>query len=188
MTRRGGRVCSRSAWRVRGRKRPSSVLTTTTAASAAGRVSSGHRRADRAAPDRHAGGDVGSEAGAHAGSLRGRRAASSLRRSAMSSRRAAVIVVNWNEGRFLERTLADLDRQTVPPERTILVDNGSEDGSLEMVRERFPHVEVVELGENAGATAANNTGVEAAAGCDWVALLHPDAYPQPGSLAALLRA
>src|SRR2546423_4149423 len=101
---------------------------------------------------------------------------------------AAVVVVNTDEGRFLPRTLQALREQTRPPRRVIVVDNASTDGSPQMVRERFPEVEVLELGRNAGFSSANNEGARAAEGCAWVATLNPDAFPEPGWLAALERA
>lgn len=100
----------------------------------------------------------------------------------------AVIVVNANAGDHLGRTLAALERQTVRPQRTIVVDNASTDGSLAGVRERFPWVELVELEENVGFAAANNVGVLLADNCDWIALLNPDAYAEPRWLEALLDA
>jgi GT2 family glycosyltransferase len=101
--------------------------------------------------------------------------------------RVAVIVVNTNEGGFLRRTLPLLERQTLPPHRIIVVDNGSTDGSPDEIEERHPRVEVLRLGRNAGFAAANNAGVRAAEDADWVGLLNPDAYPEPGWLEALVR-
>jgi GT2 family glycosyltransferase len=97
----------------------------------------------------------------------------------------AVIIVNLDGGELVERTLDSLAAQTRPPERTIVVDNGSSDGSPDRIAARFPDVELVRLGRNVGFAAANNLAVERAAGCPWVALLNPDAFPEPGWLEAL---
>jgi GT2 family glycosyltransferase len=104
------------------------------------------------------------------------------------SSRVAVVIVNLSAGALLERALEALARQTVPPARTIVVDNGSSDGSVEGLEERFPGVEVIRKGVNAGFAAANNEGIRAAADCEWVALLNPDAFPEPEWLEALLDA
>ena len=106
----------------------------------------------------------------------------------MAHPRVAVLMVNTNEGAFLERSLPDLRAQTRRPDRVILADNGSTDGSLEMVRERFPEVEVIELGRNVGFAAANNVAARAAEDCELIALLNADAFPAPGWLDALVRA
>lgn len=65
-----------------------------------------------------------------------------------------------------------------PP--VILVDNGSRDGTPELVREHFPHIEVVELGENRG-SMARNVGVERAA-TPYVAFADDDSWWEPGAL------
>jgi GT2 family glycosyltransferase len=100
----------------------------------------------------------------------------------------AVIVVNLNGGELVERTLESLVLQTVPPARTIVVDNGSGDGSADRIEARFPQVELMRLGHNAGFAAANNVAVGQAEDCTWVALLNPDAFPEPSWLEALLEA
>ena len=66
----------------------------------------------------------------------------------------------------------------------VFVDNGSGDGSVELVRERYPKVSVVPLARNRGFTGGNNAGIAAAAG-RFVVLLNNDARMRPGCLAAL---
>jgi GT2 family glycosyltransferase len=100
----------------------------------------------------------------------------------------AVIVVNWNAGETLLDCLAALERQTVTVSRTIVVDNGSTDGSIAAARARFPHIEVMMLGRNTGFAHANNVALEHTDGVRWVALLNPDARPEPRWLEELLRA
>ena len=67
---------------------------------------------------------------------------------------------------------------------TILVDNGSTDGSVEFVRERFPWVRLVTLAENRGFAGGNNAGVREARG-EYVALLNNDTAAEPTWLRAL---
>ncbi|HEY7207565.1 MAG TPA: glycosyltransferase family 2 protein [Gaiellaceae bacterium] len=100
----------------------------------------------------------------------------------------AAIVVNANGGPHLDEALRSLARQTVPPERTIVVDNASRDGSADGLEERHPGVEVLRPGENVGFAAANNLAVRAAETCDWIALVNPDAFPEPQWLETLLAA
>ena len=99
----------------------------------------------------------------------------------------AVIVVNWNSGPLLERCLSALRAQTLAPRRLIVVDNGSTDGSERAAREH-PEVELLAMGANLGFAAGNNRGIAAAADCTWLALLNPDAFPDPGWLEALVGA
>ncbi|MDF0668382.1 MAG: glycosyltransferase family 2 protein [Nitrospira sp.] len=98
-----------------------------------------------------------------------------------------VVIVNWNGERFLGQCLSAVLAQTVIPNEIILVDNASSDASLDIVR-RYPSVRVLELNENLGFAQGNNVAIEAAAESDWIALLNPDAFPEPYWLEALLSA
>jgi GT2 family glycosyltransferase len=68
---------------------------------------------------------------------------------------------------------------------TILVDNGSTDGSLIFVRSAFPRVRIVENHENLGFAAGNNRGVEQARG-EFVVLLNNDTVVEPDWLQELI--
>jgi GT2 family glycosyltransferase len=102
--------------------------------------------------------------------------------------RLAVIMLNTNEGDVVPRALEALARQERRPDRTIVLDNASTDGSPERIEREFPWVELVRLGRNAGFAAGNNAGVRRADDCDWVFLLNGDAFPEPDCVGALLRA
>jgi GT2 family glycosyltransferase len=102
--------------------------------------------------------------------------------------RVGVVVVNFNGSEIVERCMESLAAQSHPPERTIVVDNASSDGSPDRITARFPEVELIRLDRNAGFARANNVGVEAAFDCEWVALLNPDAFPEPNWLQRLLDA
>jgi GT2 family glycosyltransferase len=100
---------------------------------------------------------------------------------------AAVIVVNWNSGKDLEKCLDALKNQALLPKQIIVVDNASSDDSLAGIEEKFPHVELTRLGENTGFARANNLGVKKVRDCDWVAFLNPDAFAAPDWLENLLQ-
>jgi GT2 family glycosyltransferase len=106
----------------------------------------------------------------------------------MTAPRIAVIVVNYNGGHLVARCLASVLRQTLAPARVIVVDNGSSDGSAEAVRDRFRRAELVPAGGNIGFAAASNLGAARAENCDWIALLNPDAFPEPRWLERLAAA
>jgi GT2 family glycosyltransferase len=101
--------------------------------------------------------------------------------------RVAVIIVNSNSGTYLPRALEALGRQSLAPAVSYLVDNGSTDGSADDAEARFPWIEVIRLGRNAGFAAANNIAVRRT-DCDLVALLNPDAFPEPEWLERLVDA
>lgn len=101
--------------------------------------------------------------------------------------RLAVIIVNYNGGPLLLRSLQALAVQTVRPARVLVVDNGSRDGSIEACRDAAPWAEYHLVGANVGFARGNNVGLELAADCDWIALLNPDAFPEPGWVEAFER-
>ena len=96
----------------------------------------------------------------------------------------SVIIVNWNGRQHLETCLSAVAAQQGVTFEAILVDNGSTDGSVEFVRERFPWVRLVALAENRGFAAGNNAGVREARG-EYVALLNNDTAAEPAWLQAL---
>jgi len=93
--------------------------------------------------------------------------------------KVSVVIVNWNGEQFLEQCLTALLAQTVTPHEIFLVDNASTDGSLEIAR-RFPSVRLLAQDSNTGFARGNNLAINAAAaGSEWIALLNPDAFPEP---------
>lgn len=97
----------------------------------------------------------------------------------------SVITVNLNGERYLERLLRSLERQTYPSVEILVVDNGSTDGSVRLVRGLFPEVQVVETGRNLGFTGGNNLGIREARG-SLLALLNNDTVVEPTWLAHLV--
>lgn len=90
----------------------------------------------------------------------------------------SVIVLNWNGKHFLETCLAALRRQTFRDFETVLVDNGSEDGSAEYVRTQFPEVRLIALNRNLGFAGGNIAGYEQARG-ELIVLLNNDTEADP---------
>jgi GT2 family glycosyltransferase len=101
--------------------------------------------------------------------------------------RVTVVIPNWNGERFLDLCLGSLRDQYLGDFETILVDNGSEDESLDFVAENFPEVKTIPLGENRGFVGAVNAGIEASE-TEYVVLLNNDTEQDPAWLGALVRA
>jgi GT2 family glycosyltransferase len=91
----------------------------------------------------------------------------------------SVVVVAYNAMPWLEQCL-----ESVRGVETVVVDHGSTDGTLELVRERFPEVALVEE-ENRGLAFGWNTGIARTDG-RYVLLLNADAWLDPGALDALV--
>jgi N-acetylglucosaminyl-diphospho-decaprenol L-rhamnosyltransferase len=121
----------------------------------------------------------------------------------------SVIIVSWNVRDLLRRcllslrpSLSDSPAQGETASEVVVVDNGSRDGSPEMVAADFPEVRLIRNLENRGFTAANNQGLAVSRGRQLL-LLNPDtevvgnavatmaayleAYPRVGALGPQLR-
>jgi GT2 family glycosyltransferase len=102
--------------------------------------------------------------------------------------KVALIIVNFNGGSLLDRCLAAVHHQSRPPDRIMVVDNASSDGSAECVATRWQDVELLSLKKNIGFAAANNRAIARCTDCEWLALLNPDAFPESNWLEALVHA
>jgi O-antigen biosynthesis protein len=86
----------------------------------------------------------------------------------------SVVIVNYNVQHFLEQCLHSVRKATGSiPLEVFVVDNNSVDGSVEMVREKFPEVILLANRENTGFSKANNQAMRLAKG-EYVLLLNPD--------------
>jgi hypothetical protein len=103
------------------------------------------------------------------------------------SHRVAVVVVNRDGMRYLRDCLDSLQAQSYADFETILVDNGSTDGSAGWVARHFPHVRLICNETNLGFAAANNQAIRAST-APYVVTLNNDTRVDPGWLAALVQA
>lgn len=103
-----------------------------------------------------------------------------------------LVIVTFNAAPHIARCLAAVASQTRRPDRVIVVDNASSDATLSVARSTAERVglgvEFLAGHGNIGFAAANNRAVAALADCDLIATLNPDAFPEPGWLAALVDA
>lgn len=86
--------------------------------------------------------------------------------------KTTVVIPNYKGINFIEGCLNSIYKSSIPLE-VIVVDNASEDGSLELVRDRFPQTRIISFEENKGFSAAVNAGIKAA-GTEYVLLLNND--------------
>lgn len=98
----------------------------------------------------------------------------------------SIIIVSWNVGEDLLRCLESI-KENRPCERfeTIVIDNGSTDGTVEAVRKSFSEVVIIANDENRGFAAANNQGIVQSKG-EYVLLLNPDTIVHSGALDTLI--
>lgn len=104
---------------------------------------------------------------------------------------AYVVVLNWNGRDFIRDCLRAALHQTYEPSRVLVVDNGSPDGSREIVAQEFPEVTLVSLPENLHFARGTNVGIRAALQdpeCEHVVTLNNDTRADPEWLGELVRA
>lgn len=98
----------------------------------------------------------------------------------------SIAIVNWNTCDLLEQCLASIYENVTKLEyEVIVVDNASQDGSVEMVRRRFPQVTLIENNENLGFVQANNQAMKRSIG-DCLLLLNSDTLVLPSALEKML--
>ena len=102
----------------------------------------------------------------------------------MGDQGVSIIIVNWNGAHLLPACLDALRGQTRPPDEIIVVDNGSTDGSRELLATRYPEARLLPLPRNVGFAAGNNRGIAASRGA-LVVTLNNDTIPAPALLAEL---
>jgi len=102
--------------------------------------------------------------------------------------KVACILLNWNGWRDTLACLAALRRLNYPNVAIIVVDNGSTDDSVKMIRDASPGVRLIESGGNLGFAAGNNVGIRLALqmDCDYIWLLNNDTEPDPMALTELV--
>ena len=95
--------------------------------------------------------------------------------------------MNWNGEHFLPGCLEGLRQQRYRAFDTVVVDNGSQDGSVAFIKARYPEVKMMALPVNRGFAAANNLAIKTVE-TKYIALLNNDAIPDPLWLEALVAA
>lgn len=98
------------------------------------------------------------------------------------------IVVTYNGSKWVDKCFGGLLNSTFPV-KIIAVDNCSSDDTLDLLRGKFPSVEIVGLNKNLGFGGANNVGIAIAqkAGADYIFLLNQDAWVDPDTIENLIR-
>jgi GT2 family glycosyltransferase len=107
--------------------------------------------------------------------------------ASVAAPRLSVVIVNWNSRDDLRACLASLAAQSLRDLETIVVDNGSTDGSADMTAAEFPAARLVRLSDNAGFAAGCNHGI-AIARAPWVAMLNNDTVAEADWASALVHA
>ena len=98
------------------------------------------------------------------------------------------IVLNWCGEELTAECIESLERSQYSQLRTLLIDNGSPDGSGDRLHARFPTIPYLQMGQNLGYGVANNRGIEWALAhdADYVLVVNNDAVVLPGAIGRLV--
>ena len=104
-------------------------------------------------------------------------------RYSLEAPRVSIVILNYNGREHLDACLTSIAAMTYPRDRlrVVVADNGSTDGSLEIVRARYPFAEIDAHGENLG-FSAGNTRSAGKLDSEYVAFLNNDVRVDPGWL------
>ena len=98
----------------------------------------------------------------------------------------SIIIVNWNTKKLLHDCLQSIYKFTSGLKfEVVVVDNGSQDGSIDMMKKKFPKTKLILNKENLGFSKANNQGIKIAKG-QYIFLLNSDTYLIENSFKKLL--
>jgi hypothetical protein len=97
----------------------------------------------------------------------------------------SVVIPNWNGKRFLSGCLDSLLKLDYPDVEIIIVDNGSTDGSVELLRTQYPGIRLIAFEKNTGFSVAVNAGIRASSG-EFVALLNNDTVVEPNWISEMV--
>lgn len=99
----------------------------------------------------------------------------------------SILIPNWNSLEHIQQCIDCVIKSTYRPVETILIDNNSNDGSVEFVSEKYPSVKILRNRENLGFASAMNIGIREATG-DLIVLLNQDAFLDTRWLGQVVRA
>jgi GT2 family glycosyltransferase len=100
-----------------------------------------------------------------------------------------IVILNWNNAPDTLECLASVLKLTYLNFNVIVVDNGSEDGSINVIEEKFPEITYIKLSTNLGYAGGNNVGLQWALqeGTDYVMVLNNDTILDPNMLTELVK-
>lgn len=106
----------------------------------------------------------------------------------MTDNKVFSVVVTYNGIQWIEKCLGSLEEENLDNHHVVVIDNGSSDGTLKKIKEKFPKVILLQSSKNLGFGQANNIGIKKAleAKAEFIFLLNQDAWIKKGTLSRLV--
>jgi GT2 family glycosyltransferase len=102
-------------------------------------------------------------------------------------KKVSIVILNWNCKEFLPRCIESVLNQTYKNIGLIIMDNNSTDGSVDMLKKRYPSLNIMVNSENLGFAKAHNIGVSNTNG-DYYLPLNPDVELTPNYIEEMVKA
>jgi GT2 family glycosyltransferase len=99
----------------------------------------------------------------------------------------SVTIVTYNSGRFIKRCLESILAQKYPSKEVVVIDNASNDGTVDILEQFEDRCKIVYNRENIGFAAAQNQAIGLSSG-DWALTLNPDVLLAPNFIQSLVEA
>jgi len=108
--------------------------------------------------------------------------------SSNPSKKVFAVVVTYNGARWIRKCLQSLN-ESLYPVSIVVIDNGSKDDTIKIIKDNFPAVQVYEESTNLGFGQANNKGISIALNqnADYTFLLNQDAFVEPDTIGQLVK-
>ena len=104
----------------------------------------------------------------------------------METTQISIVIPNFNGNEFLKECLSSIKKQTYPFYEVIIVDNGSEDESVEFIQKNYPEFKLIQNKENLGFATAVNQGIKASMS-EYIFLLNNDTELEINCISNLLK-
>ena len=100
-----------------------------------------------------------------------------------------IVILNWNNAPDTIECLQSLEKSNYLSYVPLVIDNGSTNGAVEDIRDRFSAINVIELEENLGYAVGNNVGIQHAMeqGAEYVLILNNDTIVEPNMISELIK-
>ena len=100
----------------------------------------------------------------------------------------SIIIVSYNTKEFIKKLLSSIENISGSIEyEVIVVDNASSDGSVQMLKEKFPKVKLIANKDNLGFSKANNLGIKKATKSRYILFLNPDTLVEKGTIEYMIK-